>query len=134
MSETILMRKIMKAVSNTGTRLFRNNVAMAWVGKSIRVNKPTAIVLNVGDVVIRNARPLHAGLCVGSGDLIGFTPVVITTEMVGKTIGTFTSIEVKEKGKPTAEQIAFMKGVLSYGGIAGIVYSEEEAVKLVQNT
>ena len=74
-----------------------------------------------------------------SSDLIGWTPVVITPEMVGHTIAVFTSIEVKEEGyKPSgkkqidhiAAQQKWCDGVTKAGGIAGIVDSSDKAVGL----
>ena len=62
-----------------------------------------------------------------SSDLIGITKIVITPDMVGKTVGVFTAIEVKKEAwnpnkkldsRETA-QLAFIKFVLSLGGIAG---------------
>lgn len=72
--------------------------------------------MNPGDVLIRKARPIHAGLCVGSSDLIGW----------GKT-GLFTAIEVKtERGRVTPEQQNFIDAVKRAGGIGAIVRNLEE--------
>jgi len=62
-----------------------------------------------------------------SSDLIGITSVVITPDMVGKTIGVFTAIEVKkEDWNPTKTldkreiaQKRFIDWVISMGGLAG---------------
>lgn len=62
-----------------------------------------------------------------SSDLIGITQVLITQEMVGKTLGVFTAIEVKaedwkhEKKLDAHEekQNNFLQFVKSKGGIAG---------------
>lgn len=61
-----------------------------------------------------------------SSDLIGITEIVITQEMVGKTLGVFTAIEVKdEKWNPDKKldereikQNNFLQFVKSKGGIA----------------
>lgn len=77
-----------------------------------------------------------------SSDRIGWTPVVITEEMVGKTVAVFTAIEMKEEGyKPSskkqhdhiAAQQRFCDTVTRAGGIAGIVDSAEKAVDLVKS-
>jgi hypothetical protein len=75
---------------------------------------------------------IRAGLqCKGSGDLIGYTPTVITPDMVGKTVAIYTSIEVKtDTGKPSKEQLDFSERVRSRGGRAGIARSPEEARKI----
>ncbi|MDP3328753.1 VRR-NUC domain-containing protein [Parvibaculum sp.] len=133
MSEHNIMRGIMIAVSKGGARFFRNNVGMGWVGKSKRFSEPTQILVKPGDVVIRQARPLHAGLCEGSGDLIGWTPVVILAEHVGMTLPVFSSIEVKsETGSTSEEQNNFSEQVIQAGGIAGVARSDAEALALLE--
>lgn len=122
----------MIALSEAGTTIFRNNTGTGWVGKSTRISTRCAVTLEPGDVVIKNARVLHAGLCVGSSDLIGITPVKITPDMIGSTLGVFTAAEVKTKtGRPTDEQVRFINAIKSRGGIAGIVRSTDDAVQLV---
>ena len=55
----------------------------------------------------------------GGSDLIGFQPMIVTQEMVGKNIAVFTAIEVKQPGKkPTKEQQNFIDFVNKNGGIA----------------
>lgn len=109
MSEAPIMRRIQLELAKYGLRLFRNNVGMLTdaAGNKVRY-----------------------GLCNGSSDLIGLTPVVITPEMVGRRVAIFTAIEVKDKTKLTAEQQNFINFVLSAGGIAFKANSEAEAVKL----
>lgn len=77
-----------------------------------------------------------------SSDRVGWTPIEITPEMVGKTVPVFTSIEMKKGGyKPSgkaeldhiAAQQRFCDTVTRAGGIAGIVDSAEKAVDLVKN-
>ena len=66
-----------------------------------------------------------------SSDEIGITEVVITPDMVGKTIGVFTAIEVKKEGwNPNKKfdaheekQNNFLQFVKSKGGIAGFANS-----------
>lgn len=122
---TDLMHRIMLAVGALAhVRVFRNNVAQAWVGEARR--------LSTGDVLIRGARPLHAGLTRGSADLIGWTSIEITPNMVGQRVAVFTAIEAKDgKGRATADQRRFLDAVRAAGGIAGIARTPEDAVKLV---
>lgn len=65
-----------------------------------------------------------------SSDLIGITTIVVSQDMVGKTIGVFTAIEVKAENwkaslndKRESGQRNFIEWVKSRGGIAGICNS-----------
>lgn len=103
MRESEIMREIQVAASERGWRLFRNNVALGWVGQ------PCARC----QVFMRRQR---FGLCVGSSDLIGWQPG-----------GRFTAREIKTaRGITTAEQAAFLKQVLRDGGDAAVIRSVEE--------
>lgn len=125
MNEANLMRAIQLACSRGATRLFRNNVAQAWVGKPEQRPHAFITTVNPGDVVIRNARPLHAGLCTGSSDLIGWT------QRDGAAL--FTAVEVKTAtGRATPEQVNFVEQVTAAGGVAGIVRSVEDAERLLR--
>lgn len=68
-----------------------------------------------------------------SSDLIGFTSVVITPEMVGKTVAIFTAVEVKSESvkiNPKDETIIaqqnFINWVMRHGGIAGFAKSVDD--------
>lgn len=119
-------------MSNIGARIFRNNVALAWTGnKVVHIKQKTTIMLDNGDVIIRGARPIHAGLCEGSSDYIGFFPTIITDDMVGKKVAIFTACEVKTKiGRVSEKQKIFIDVVKSAGGIAFVARSDDEAVNL----
>lgn len=123
MAEADLMRRLQKLASSLGARLFRQNTGMAWVGKVQR--GPGRIVLGHGDIVIRNARPFHAGFK-GMSDLGGFAPVVVTPEMIGTTVPIYSQVEVKEDGEPTEEQSAWIAYVISVGGRAGIARNDDD--------
>ena len=64
---------------------------------------------------------------VKSSDLIGITPVVITQEMVGQTVGIFTSVECKKEGwvytgtPREVAQAAWLTIVRSMGGIGKFI-------------
>lgn len=120
--ESPLLRKIMLSLGTIrGVRSFRNNVGMGWAGK---------LISNVnGRVTLDSARPLHAGLVKGSGDLIGWKSVRITPEIVGMTVAVFVSVEVKDgpKGKTSEAQETWRHIVNSFGGIAIVARSEAEA-------
>ena len=125
MKEQDIQTRIMLAPSRAKAKIFRNNVGVGWQGKSYR--RPS------GDIVIENPRPLHAGLCVGSSDLIGWQSVVVTPEMVGTRIAVFTAVEVKQpKKKPTEAQRNFIELVLAQGGYAGVATSGEGALDVLR--
>lgn len=124
MKEADFMRRCMKRASDLGARLFRNNTGQAWAGKATR--------LKDGSVLIENARPFHGGLCVGSSDLIGWTPVKITPEMVGKTIAVFTAVETKTaRGRATTEQLNFIRVLNSHGGYGGIAREDGDLERIL---
>lgn len=106
MSESSLLRAILIRASALGMRLFRNQV---------------------GKYQLPDGRWITSGLCVGSSDLIGWTPVVITQAMVGRTIAVFTAIETKAAKKhPTKEQEQFLSVVASAGGLASVARTIED--------
>lgn len=93
-------------------RLFRNNTGTAFQGQKVTVN---------GRLMISEPRQIEFGLCVGSSDLIGWTEIVVTPEMVGQKIAVFTAVEVKKNGKkPTEKQINFINHVNGAGGIGRV--------------
>ncbi len=127
MSEADIQNRILRLAVGA-VRLFRNNVGQGWVGKSRRIEQTGMAWLKKGDVVVSGARPLHAGLCEGSSDLIGWRTITITPDMVGQRVAVFTAIEVKsERGRPTPEQRAFVAAVRAMGGRAGVAWSEQDA-------
>lgn len=79
------------------------------------------ISVEPGDVLIKKARPLHAGLVDGNGDYIGYSST-----------GKFISLELKtDKGIIIQEQTNWCDAVNRSGGIAGIVRTEEEGFELL---
>lgn len=120
MSESTIQREIMLAVSKTGARVFRNNVAEGWIGASMGpLREDATLRVRAGSVIIADARRLHAGLCVGSSDLIGFSQH-----------GQFVAIEVKSpSGRLTEEQRTFIDAVRRSGGITCVARSVEEALE-----
>ena len=89
---------------------------------------------NTGKLKDVNGRWVEFGLCTGSSDLIGWTSVEITPEMVGKKVAIFTALEVKTpKGRTTDDQQNFINRVREAGGIAGIARSPEDARNIILN-
>lgn len=74
-----------------------------------------------------------------SSDLIGLTTLTITQEMVGKKVGVFTAIEVKEplwEFKGTEREISqekFINWVRLRGGIANFCKSVDDFTQTINN-
>jgi hypothetical protein len=112
LNEATLMRRIMLAVAKT-TVLFRNQSGAYKAGEQW-------IRYGLGNP--------------GGSDLIGWTSIEVTPDMVGKKVAILTALEVKTAtGRATKEQEAFISAVQRAGGLAGIVRSEEDAAKVVAN-
>src|SRR4030042_2106676 len=88
-------------------RLFRINSGMGWSGKITHKGEFT---------IIKNARPFH-GAPEGFGDLVGWTSIIITPDLIGKTLAIFTMEEVKATGKLSAAQERFKEIIERMGGL-----------------
>jgi hypothetical protein len=124
MSESGVLKMVRLAAAKVGTVLFRNNVAFAWVGDQVTR-------LEGGRVILHNPRPLHAGLIIGSSDLVGWHSVTVTPEMVGRRIAVFTGCETKKNksGHVSRAQRNFLKKLRDAGGIAIVATSDEDFLK-----
>jgi len=113
-SETEIQQRIRLAVGvRDDVRLFRNNTG------------------SLPDP--RTGRPIRFGLAKGSADLIGIKSITITPEMVGQTVGVFTSLEVKTPtGRLTPQQRNWMDMIRKLGGIAGVVRSIRDAEEILR--
>lgn len=131
MTEAELQRRILLRCCRGPVRLFRNNTAQGWAGKSQRFTRAGTVAVAAGDVLVRKAYPLHAGLCNGSADLIGWLSVVVTPDMVGQRVAIFLAPEIKTAtGSVAEDQSRFIDAVNAAGGRAGIVRSEDQAALL----
>jgi len=111
-SEAAIQQQIRLALSRAGSVMHRNNVG------AYRDDQGRVIRYGVGNP--------------GGSDLIGWTPVLITHDMVGGMLGVFTAVEVKApRGKPTEAQLNFIRQVQLGGGIAGIARSTQDALALL---
>jgi len=110
--EKLILNEILLAAPKLGARLFRNNV---------------------GVLQDRNGQHVRYGLCVGSGDLIGWKEVTVTPEMVGKKVAIFTSVEVKTgKLKPTEAQFNFGCAVTEAGGYSLLARAADDVHKFLE--
>lgn len=115
MKEANIEREIQIAISKAGGRIFRNAR-----GKYQDPHSGAWITYGLGPD--------------GAADEIGWTPVLVTADMVGKTIAVFTSIEVKRPKKTAREdQERWASAVAAAGGISGVATSPEEALDLIRN-
>jgi hypothetical protein len=131
MSESLTLKQIMIEFSRRGSRLFRNNVGSAWMGKIFRPPHTMTVAVTNKDIIIYGARPVSFGLAVGSSDLIGWTPVKITEHHLGKTFAIFTAIETKSnRGRATNAQEAFTNIVKASGGLSTIARSVDESLEV----
>lgn len=112
MAEQTIQQQIRLALSKGATRLWRNNT---------------------GALRDANGQLIRFGLCEGSADLIGYTTVKITPEMVGQRVAVFTAVEVKAaKGRATPQQTAFLEHIEAAGGRAGIARSIADAQLILE--
>ncbi len=121
--EGALIARVLIHVSAQGWRLFRNSKGGAWQGTVIEDYKASGRRRPIRVVLLHFARFIKFGLLVdGSSDLVGWRPVRITPEMVGKTIAQFAVCELKTKGVvATDDQRNFVARVRKAGGYAAIV-------------
>lgn len=105
-SDESAIQQAIRLLSRGSIRLFRNNT---------------------GALKDAQGRLVRYGLCTGSSDLIGFRSLEITPDMVGTTVAQFVAIEVKDRGRATPEQQAFIAMVHQAGGLAGIARSVDDA-------
>jgi len=118
MREADFMRRCMKRASDLGARLFRLNVGLAWTGDVIK--NPD------GSITIRNPRPFKSGVT-GMSDLIGWTPIEITPDMVGQTVAVYTAVETKTpRGRVRDAQVKFISAVSNAGGKAGVARTDAD--------
>lgn len=92
--------------------------------------------LTDNSILMKAARPIPLGLqdarnqvVPGVADLIGWTSITITPEMVGQTIAVFTSVETKRSkgGVTSPEQITWKNKISAAGGIAFVANSAHTA-------
>jgi len=119
MSEHTTQQRILLACGSGPVRLWRNNVGTGWAGQAVKIQRRGMVAVEPGDIIVRQGRPLHAGLCVGSSDLIGYRVV--------DRVAQFVALEVKSAtGRATAQQTQFIDHINAVGGCAGIVRSVED--------
>lgn len=137
-AENTVQRMVWVAVAAT-TILFRVNTGKAWLSNQ----GPGGVRrLEDGSVHILAARPIALGFAnpkgdpvVGTADLIGWTSITITPEMVGARVAVYTAIETKRTtgGRTSDAQAGFIAQVLKAGGIAGVANTPAVAQAIVRD-
>lgn len=108
----ILAEGRLSLTDNLNTRLFRNNVG-------------TFRALHSEDKIV-------CGLCPGSSDLIGFTSLIITPDMLYQRVAVFVAAEAKSaQGKALKIQRAFLNTVHNFGGRAGVFRNNEQLKAII---
>jgi hypothetical protein len=121
----VLTNQIREAASKVGARLFVMVTGKFWAGVPVGRTEQ-------GHMILKNARLVNVGFS-GLSDTLGFTPVVITAEMVGQTVAVVTAIEVKAgKDRPRPGQPEFIQAVQKAGGRAGFARSVEDALRIAR--
>lgn len=96
---------------------WRNNTGLAWVGEQMRVGVGQMVRVEQGMVILRQARPLKAGVP-GSPDVLGAHG--------GRAIG----IEMKTAtGQQREAQAKFERAWTKAGGLYVLARSPEEAIE-----
>lgn len=115
MSEAAVQQRIRLEASRRGARLWRNNVGVLVDDRGVPVRYGLA----------NDSKAMNQSI--KSADLIGITPVHITSQHVGHMVGVFTSYEVKRENwtyrgdAREVAQAAWGALVRSLGGIAKFV-------------
>lgn len=129
--ESDILKRTMVVASDQGATVFRNNTGMGWTGQATQFSSHRQVHVGPGDVLVRHARPLHAGLIKGSSDAIGWIPTEITQDMVGNKAAVFLALETKSTGgRLTIEQKNFIDRVNEAGGV-GLVVTDPSKLKLL---
>ena len=116
MSETAIQQRIRLALGKLAwVRMFRNNV-----GKLPDPRTGRWVEFGVGGK--------------GGGDLLGWRTITVTPEMVGQQVAQFVSLEVKTAtGRVRPEQENWRRVVERCGGLAAVVRSEEDALRIMHD-
>lgn len=114
-----------------GSRLFRNN---SGVLPDPNTGRPVRFGLG-------NESP-KVNQVIKSSDYIGWTPVLVTPEMVGSTVAVITALEAKavgfvpkvqyRDGSREKAQDKFMQLIIKAGGIAGFCWDEQSVDEVIR--
>ena len=122
--EAAVRRAVLLGIgSRPDFRVWTNPTGVGWQG--------AASARGAGTVTLQNPRRVAFGLTAGGADLIGIRRVIIAPEDVGRALGVFCAIELKDAGRATAEQLRFLGLITDMGGLAGVARSLAEAERII---
>lgn len=127
-SEELVQQQIRMALAGVPSVVtWRNNVGAA--------QDATGRVIRYG--LMNDSKELNERF--KSSDLVGIRPVVVTPEMVGRTLGVFFAVEVKAVNwtasitdKHTLAQKRYLDLVTEAGGLAGFAQSVHDARNILK--
>jgi VRR-NUC domain len=124
-TERDIQNDIQRELSRNETRLFRINCGQSYQGRIVE-QTPDRLILSPW-------YPIKLG-ATGISDLIGWTQEYGRPGSYADDVYTavFCAIEVKDRGRATPEQLAFIDTVRRAGGRAGVARSVEEARAIIQ--
>ena len=125
------MQQLIQAIGSTlGGLLFKNTSGVAREVRRDGSIRP--IRYGLGNISAQLNQRMK------SSDLIGITTVQITPDMVGRTFGVFTAVEVKTPGwryTGTGREVAqkfFIDKIREWGGIAGFATNPGDYSQLIK--
>lgn len=118
LKEKAVATQVDKVLETHGVRVWRNNIGLARYNVK---GKTWCVKYGVGGN--------------GGSDLLGFMPITITPEMVGKRVAVFVAVETKREkgGKKTDAQQAFIDNIVAFGGLAGFASKWEDAIQIIKD-
>ena len=124
-SHTATLKLAQIEATRKGWRLAVNTIYRGWTGDLVR-QWPTRQGLMVE---LRRAAFRVFGLGTGTLDLVGWRPLVITAEMVGRIIAQYVEVDAKTQGaaRLRPEQKNRVRVIREAGGFAGIAMRVEGA-------
>lgn len=120
MTEHDIQNSIRIALAHRNIYTERMNAGKFWGGKVLAHDGRHLVLDNPTQVI---------GAAPGTADLVGFRPLQVTPDMVGKTIAQFVAIEVKKPGeRPRENQLRYLRMINQRGGV-GVWADDVEGVE-----
>ena len=120
--ETDVLNKWLKRWTRWG-RFFRVHVGQYWAGRVVKKWTRGGVQY----VTLMAAQPIQMGVK-GQGDYNGWHSIVITPDMVGRTVAVYVAVEGKngDAGRVSDDQARHLEIVRQAGGIGIVVRSPDD--------